>query len=323
MRIFKLLFLLLQFTSVNSGQGISGYVTITGYGACKPDGEDLIVLRKFLLADQSFYLALSPFSLKTQILRSGSITFIPAPWEEIRSRYSSTPYIKAIIQAESYSYALQDAGFTRFLPSQNGIDLTLDLCPSQRPLDRIVFTDLIHEVGLIEKPVPIAISITGKWIGMHQEDLNWLKELVRAGELSIVWINHSFNHFTKKNLPLIKNFMLEPGTDINAEVLNTEIALLQEDIIPSVFFRFPGLVSDRTVYNRILNFGLIPIGSDAWLAKGQSPLNGSIVLIHANGNEPVGIRDFIDLLKKEGPYILSRRWELYDLRESLVYDENR
>jgi hypothetical protein len=169
----------------------------------------------------------------------------------------------------------------------------------------------------------VAVSITGQWISRHPGDLQWLDSLVRTNELSIVWINHSYNHFTYKNVPLKMNFMLAPGTRIDDEVLKTEIALLQRNILPSIFFRFPGLVSDREIYRKILNLGLIPVGSDAWLAKGQWPKDGSIVLIHANGNEPLGIKDFIDLLKIKYNDVLSGRWELYDLRESLVRDKSR
>ena len=226
--------------------------------------------------------------------------------------------MRALNQAELYSDTLQDAGFTRFLPSQKGIDITIDLCPSQHPLDRIVFTDMINEIGLVEKPVPVAVCVTGRWINRHPGDLKWLDSLCRVDELSIVWINHSYNHFTYKNVPLKKNFMLAPGTDINSEVLETEVALLQKNIVPSIFFRFPGLVSDLEIYNKILNLGLIPLGSDAWLAKGQFPGDGSIVLIHANGNESVGVRDFIDLLKNKRLEVLSKRWEFFDLRESLI-----
>jgi hypothetical protein len=323
MRSLLIISFLLLPMDVVIGQPISNYALVTGYGICRYSEKEVIVLRKFSKGSNTYYFVVSPQSLNTEILRSDSIKFIRISWEKISSRYSSSPYVRALKQAENYSDALQDAGFTRFMSSQKGIDLTIDLCPSKRPLDRIVFIDLINEMGKIEKPVPIAISITGRWINMHPDDLNWLKSLVGAGDLSIVWINHSYNHFTDKNIPLNRNFMLESGTDINTEVLNTEIALLQRKILPSVFFRFPGLVSDHDIYDKILSFGLIPVGSDAWLAKGQRPGSGSIVLIHANGNEPLGVLDFIDLLKKERTQVLSGRWELFDLRESLVDDESK
>ena len=74
---------------------------------------------------------------------------------------------------------------------------------------------------------------------------------------------------------------------------------------------------------QITGFGLIPIGSDAWLAKGQKAMPGSIVLIHGNGNEPIGVNDFISLLKSEQKNIAQKQWLLYDLRESLDEEYNR
>jgi hypothetical protein len=70
----------------------------------------------------------------------------------------------------------------------------------------------------------------------------------------------------------------------------------------------------------ITEYGLIPIGSDAWLAKGQPVHAGSIVLIHGNGNEPIGIEDFLRLLQTEKSSVMNKEWLLYDLRES-VQDE--
>ena len=66
----------------------------------------------------------------------------------------------------------------------------------------------------------------------------------------MTWVNHSFHHRTDKHLPLNKNFLLEPGTDIETEVLGTEAKMLENGIVPSVFFRFPGLVSDKRFLTR-------------------------------------------------------------------------
>jgi hypothetical protein len=246
----------------------------------------------------------------------------PLPWESIQTQFSASPYIKVLKESERNSNSLLDAGFTHVRSTHQGIDLTIDLCPSQRPMDRVVFSDLITELGNIEEPVPVAISVTGKWMLRHPSDLLWLDSLQHAGKLRILWINHTFNHFTSKTLPLSRNFILEPGTDVNSEILRLEVALLERNLLPSVFFRFPGLVSDKAVFDQVLDYGLIPVGSDAWLAKGQWPKNGSIVLIHANGNEPAGVRDFIQLLKNERYEVMSKKWELYDLRESIVEDES-
>lgn len=67
----------------------------------------------------------------------------------------------------------------------------------------------------------------------------------------------------------------------------------------------------------MLAYGIIPLGSDAWLAKGQPANSGSIVLIHGNGNEPLGVADFIQLLKKKQKDVQRKQWMMYDLRESI------
>lgn len=97
--------------------------------------------------------------------------------------------------------------------------------------------------------------------------------------------------------------------------------MLENEMMPSIFFRFPGLVSDNEIFRKISSFGLIPVGSDAWLGKNQWPKDGSIVLLHANGNEPIGIERFLKLLKEERANIIHKGWLLYDLRESIVEEE--
>jgi hypothetical protein len=60
----------------------------------------------------------------------------------------------------------------------------------------------------------------------------------------------------------------------------------------------------------------VPVGSDAWLAKGQRPTEGSIVLVHGNGTEPIGVADFIRLLRTERADIRDRDCLLVDLRQN-------
>jgi hypothetical protein len=236
---------------------------------------------------------------------------------EARTFFKSTPYQKALTKAEKQSVMIQDAGIEMGMPKESGISLTVDLCPSHRPLDKRIFTDIFNQFQKVEKPVPVALSVTGVWMRQHPQDLQWLKQMQQNEEIYITWINHSYNHRVSVNLPLKENFLLEPGTDISYEVLETEKAMLKNGLLPSVFFRFPGLVSDQQLVYRITDFGLIPVGTDAWLAKGQHPAAGSIVLIHGNGNEPVGVNDFIDLLKSKTRAIAQKQWLLYDLRESV------
>jgi hypothetical protein len=240
------------------------------------------------------------------------------PWQAIRLAIADTAYGHALSSAEGRETPLQDAGLVQVQTRRPGIDLTIDLCPSRRPLDRELFNALAEKLGREQKPVPVAIAITGVWMEEHPQDLAWLLSLERDGTLAVTWINHSFHHRTNASLPLRSNFLLESGTNVTSEVLDTEQAMLAAGIVPSVFFRFPGLVSTPNVFGQIIALGLIPVGSDAWLAKNEWPQKGSIVLVHANGNEPVGVQRFLQLLRTEREAIRANRWELLDLRETVA-----
>lgn len=287
------------------------------YGVATHFPRELMILRSFDNYGKHYLLLVNPQTLETRIDESNFYEVKPMTLVQASAYFFKTPYEKALFKANKRSVMIQDAGIEQGMPKETGISLTADLCPSHRPLDKQIFTDIITEFKKVEQPVPIALSITGVWMREHPQDLQWLKKLQANHEIYITWINHSFNHRVSLKEPLKENFLLEPGTDIDYEVLETEKAMLKNGLLPSVFFRFPGLVSDRQLVYKITDFGLIPIGTDAWLAKGQQPQAGSIVLIHGNGNEPVGVKDFISLLHSKTQAIAKKQWLLYDLRQSV------
>jgi len=321
-RYFKLLFLLLFSTAyIFTAHAQANYTKIENYkvyyGVAKHFPQEWMVLREFDNYGKNYVLLVNPQTLETKTDESSFYQITPMTMLQARAFFKNTPYQNALAKAEKQSVMIQDAGIENGMPKETGISLTADLCPSHRPLDRRIFTDIVAEFKKVEHPVPIALSITGVWMRQHPEDLDWLKKLQADHEIYITWINHSFTHRVSLKAPLKENFLLEPGTDISYEVLETEKTMLKNGLLPSVFFRFPGLVSDQQLVFRITDFGLIPIGTDAWLAKGQQPQAGSIVLIHGNGNEPVGVTDFINLLRSKTQAIANKQWLLYDLRESV------
>ena len=294
---------------------ISNYRVYDGWAKNYP--QDWLILRRFENAGRDYLLMVNPQTLQTKVNESSFYQVKPMTLAETRAFFKKTPYEKAISGAEKQSVSIQDAGIERGMPTETGISLTADLCPSHKPLDRRIFTDMIAEFQKVEKPAPIALSVSGLWMLKHTADLEWLKILRDDGEIRITWVNHSYNHRVSKSAPLKMNFLLEPGTNMNTEVLETEKLMLKNGLVPSVFFRFPGLVSDQQLVFKVTDFGLIPIGSDAWLAKGQQPNDGSIVLIHGNGNEPVGVADFIKLLQSKTKQIANKQWLLYDLSDTV------
>ncbi|HUI93215.1 MAG TPA: hypothetical protein VLX68_13290 [Chitinivibrionales bacterium] len=282
-----------------------------------------IALRSFRQAGVRGLFIVKPATLATQIVPADSACCAPAALADLRGLFAQTAYAAALDSSEKSERRVQDAGLVRGSPGRKGIDLTADLCPSRLPLARDFFTGLIDQFLPTERPVPVALAVTGVWMNTHQDDLEWLVDLGKKGDLSITWINHSYNHLISDSVPVEKNFLLRKGTNLEAEVLKTEQKMIESGITPSVFFRFPGLVSDSLVFAKVTSFGLIPVGSDAWLAKNELPKNGSIVLVHANGNEPYGIKQFFKLIRQERDSISAGKWMLYDLRESVAENEKK
>lgn len=319
---FKLIILLTLFLSIKEAsaqtptfKAIHNYETY--YASARRNTESWLAIRRFEDLGKTWLLLVETRTLTTKIDEASLYQLKLTTLAEARQLFNNTAYTNALTAAEKQSSTIQDAGIVQGMPKDAGISLTIDLCPSHKVLDRRIFTDVFQEFSKVEPHPPIAISVSGLWMKDHQADLNWLKQQVLDGHIFITWINHTYNHHVDPKKPLKENFLLEPGTNINYEVLETEQAMLRNGLLPSVFFRFPGLVSDAKLLYQITGFGLIPIGSDAWLAKGQQALPGSIVLIHGNGNEPIGVNDFISLLKSEQKNVTQKQWLLYDLRESL------
>jgi len=320
---FPLLCAFLAMALPLAAQKVRDYERFTGVADSLRNRRTFIVLRRFRVSRQTRYFLLDPESLTTSVEDAENLRVSEEAWDSIKKRFAMSPYVEAMADAESNYGALQNAGLTHFAAVAAGVTLTVDLCPSQKPMDRPLFTELIREFGKEEKPVPIAIAVTGVWMKAHEPDLQWLRVLEKGGDVAITWINHSYNHRWDRKLPLKENFLLEKGTDLAAEILRTEAAMIERGMVPSVFFRFPGLVSDRNHVMAVLSYGLIPVGSDAWLAKKQWPKEGSIVLVHANGNEPIGIRRFLQLIGEERESIIHKQWLLFDLRESTVLQEKK
>ena len=93
-------------------------------------------------------------------------------------------------------------------------------------------------------------------------------------------------------MPNERNFLLTEGVDPDAEILDTERLLIANGQTPSLFFRFPGLISSAPLMQAVRRHHLISLGADAWLALGQRPGEGSIILVHPNGNEETGLAMF-------------------------------
>jgi len=255
---------------------------------CSGLRQDWILIRQFKFHGVGMGLAVNPQSLATNILPLRGLHC-----NALSSHFSQTNYGRLLTLARGRDFEQDNAGVTRS-PLNPHVFLTTDLCPSSK-----VFEKDFYE-WVRDHKTPIAISISGLWIQEHPEELKVLKELPSAGA-PVTWVNHSLTHPYDRALPDGKNFFLLLGVDVREEVLGNEQTMIENGLTPSVFFRFPGLISSRAMADQILAWNLIPLGADAWLALDQKARPGSIILVHGNGNEPRGIhlffQDLPDFLK--------------------------
>lgn len=188
---------------------------------------------------------------------------------------------------------LVNAGLKAVQAPMDGVVITADLCPTPKALNH----DFFKSVERLQENVPVALSVSGTWLKRHPRDLDWIKGEVAARRIQVTWVNHSLHHYDDEDEPDDHNFMLLPKTDATAEVLGNERIMIENGITPSVFFRFPALISDRSLMDFLKKNRLIALGANAWLAKGQRANHHALILVHANGNEPDGIHRLQQLIE--------------------------
>jgi hypothetical protein len=247
------------------------------------NGTQLIAIRNYQLNNDNYFLTINPNTLATKIITAEQLTIKSCSQLKLKQSI----YLKLLQTYSQPPYKLQNYGVTHAAYPVTGMFLTIDLCPSTKPLEKRLFESLQG---------PIAIAITGRWLQQHPDDFNWL---ITQPNFQITWINHSYSHPYQKNIALNKNFLLSEPKNFTNEVLATEKLLIANGQTPSIYFRFPGLVANKQLILKLAKLGLLPIGADAWLAKNEKPTNGSIILVHGNGNEPLGVDLFLKLLAEQ------------------------
>jgi hypothetical protein len=281
-------------TRLQSLSAVSNYTPVLK--ACvAADGRKAVAIREMTVVGQKLALLADPEALTTRLERATCWTC----QDESESELDATRMGRAIRESAEapglvHRDFLQNAGLTH--GGGQGDFVTGDLCPSQKPLSRAFFTQL-EASG---PHVPVALSISGLWLVHHFDDFHWLVGQRNSGALDILWTDHTYHHPYHRKLPDDENFLLTKGVDPDEEILDTERLLIANGETPSLFFRFPGLISSDPLMQAVSRRHLITLGANAWLALGQKPGRGSIVLVHPNGNEPKGLALFsTDLAHRE------------------------
>lgn len=259
------------------------------------DNRKVLLTREFEMDKKAFYLAIYLDNLQTFLLDKNSK--ITKSKDDI---LKNSNFEKLTQKAYKNRLLLANAGINEPLNLSDKKYLTIDMCPSgKKGFEKEFFQNIVNLQKTQNQKIPIAVAITYDWVLAHKEEFLWL--INHKDSLDITWINHSKTHFyDRKEEDLSKNFMLKNKQNFEEEVLDVEKMLILNHQIPSILFRFPGLISDKELVNRLLNtYSLIPIGTNNWLVKTQKEMGeNDIVLVHGNLNEHLGIEMINKTLKK-------------------------
>lgn len=260
-----------------------------------------LVSRRFELDGVTFYLTTNSQTLQTKVRALDEKKLLP-----LDVSFEQTPFAHQL--RDTTSLHVKGGATQGVTQKEKAIYLTMDLCPSQKKgYEREFIEKLTQQNG----KTPIAIALSSSWKAHHEKEF---EALLKNPLLEITWVNHTHTHFYDRNLPERENFMLHVNTDVKAEILGVEKTLLEEGITPSVFFRFPGLIADEKLMRELREtYFLIPLGSNAWIAKNEPVKTGSIILIHGNKNEPQGIA----MLEKKLPEVL-KTYRFKPIQEAFV-----
>jgi peptidoglycan/xylan/chitin deacetylase (PgdA/CDA1 family) len=187
---------------------------------------------------------------------------------------------------------------------KNAVTITIDLCPSSKPYEAKLFKTLEGLGQKAGQPLPVTVFVSGRWLEKHRIELRKIKKMY----LAITWGNHSYSH------PIADDFLDSKRANFRQEVLKNISAMKKFGLMPSKYFRFPGLRHNHERLKELKALGYIAVDSNAWLGKthwwhrtvGGKIKDGSIILIHGNGNEKPGVVDeFIAWLKHNKKYRLA------------------
>lgn len=293
----------------------------------KKDNDNYILgvaIRTFLYQNKRYFLFVDPNTVKSSIASIDDIFHRNPTNSTTVSKFSDTAVNSCAVGCSADHYVtwkkIKDFDYVDTLysvtesPATNltnglsharketkGYFLTVDMCPSVVPMEQDFFNLLVSLSSKRSTPFPVALCMSAIWIEKHEKELDWLVEQDATNKLDITWVNHSYSHFYLSDLVDTENFLLAPFANLELEMYGAEIALIMRGQTPAPFMRLPGLISSDTICKNMRNVGLIPLNTDAWLAKEEQPTDGSIILVHGNGNEHQGIVDVTKILHSYDP----------------------
>lgn len=330
--------------AVGAASALEGYQSIFAQDCLSKTGATTIAIRQWSEAGTTKFLVVDPETNVTRIVEAREAGVCTPTAAD--SRVTTEPYMVAVnhyTKNPSVELIGADHGFKTFVPECLKSDsrpfaITIDMCPSTHIYESGFYKELAaracdFEGGIARRrskalPTRIAVSISGKWIKHHERQLEEIKALDKAGCLDITWVNHSYAHPYNPELrdhDELNFFIPYKLKDFVDDLMRNEQYLIEHGLTPSIFYRFPGLMSKEDQIHALKNLGLIPLGTSAWItlnggdkqyerygmAKDQTAKPGRVGLFHGNGKMPIDVTN-------ARKYVLERDFSLVSLPQALT-----
>lgn len=239
----------------------------------------LLIIREITLSNGSnFFLAINTTTLSSVLLKGPVL-------KSSNSIYSNALFLTLLHKETNSCKAFGTLPDSQPADSKLNVILTTDLCPTKNKYDAL-FYQCLQELNTNKAlNSPFIIFFTGRWLATHYSDLDAIK---KSG-LSFIAGNHTYHHTIITNT-------YSPAL-LTAEITNTEVVMLANSLLPSCFFRFPGLKYRPAHVKELSKIGLIAIDANAWM--GTKVPDWSFLLVHSNGTVSSEVRMFARWLKKK------------------------
>lgn len=254
-----------------------------------PEGTRLRVIRRFEIDGEAAGLFVNVDTQATAYALASALEESTRLAEV--GEFTDAPYLTNLEAMRGDAYDRLPSAALDATGTETRLALTIDMCQSTRAWDIDLYEWLVALADERGEAIPVGVAMTGLWAGRHGNQYEQLKTWHREGKLAITWVNHSYHHpVSQRGSQYL--FMNASGVDVRAEVLDLEKLLLVTGQMVSPLFRFPGLTYNASTLGTVNDLGMFALDANAWIAKGQDPVDGSVILVHGNGNERVGITGF-------------------------------
>jgi len=283
---------------VTNSQIIWGYV--------KKGNENRLAIRAFELDRTVYYLTIDPNTLTSQITLADKAAVESLKRSAAQIGDKDNQY-QQLIQYTRQKPDMASLGLHWAKPNAGFPDIVWDVAHQNQAWR----TDWIAKLlGLIKPntPLRLAICVQGNKLLQHKLEIAWLQSQEKTGKVKLYWVNHGSGLWGRTKMGWATDALMSPDADIVAEVFDTEKQLLSMGLAPSVFYYVPGWVTDSQISQELIDFGLIPLGSDDAFAKAEQNKLGKLSFVSELGRVVESEALFIEHITQNPQYLRQHVW---------------